>query len=212
MSSSPHFRPAGISTLALAALLAGACGKDAETKTSDETAAAEAEVAQPEASAPAPAQSPEPEGNAATAPLTRDDIARWEKGLDGELLAVREAGAKLKTARTSADTLSAMTGVQEMATLEAGARAAGLDPERYKFVRSSLSAVVKYLTPSLGGIDTTMLSQAQRDELRQSNEAQIERMQQEVPREVVAALRPRAEELRKKDMEVVGARLKGAGM
>ena len=31
--------------------------------------------------------------------------------------------------------------VQEMATVEAGAKAAGLDPERYKFIRSNLSAV-----------------------------------------------------------------------
>ena len=103
-------------------------------------------------------------------------------------------------------------GVQEMSTTEAGAKAAGIDPERYKFVRSNLSAVVAYLTPSLGGIDTTMLSQAQRDELRQGNEAQIQRMQQEVPPEVVEAIKPRAVELRTKNMELVGARLKGAGM
>lgn len=132
--------------------------------------------------------------------------------MEGELKAVNEAAAKLKSAKTSEDTLTAMMGVQEMATAEAGAKAAGLDPERYKFVRSSLSAVVGYLTPQLGGIDTTMLSQAQRDELRQGNEAQIQRMQQEVPADVVAALKPRAEELRKKDLELVGTRLKGAGM
>jgi hypothetical protein len=87
-----------------------------------------------------------------------------------------------------------------------------LDPERYKFIRSNLSAVVGYLTPSLGGIDTTNLTQAQREELRQGNEAQIDRMQQEVPPEVVEAIKPRAVELRKKDMELVAARLKGAGM
>ena len=44
--------------------------------------------------------------------------------MDGELQAVREAGAKLKSARTSDDTLNAMMGVQEMATVEAGAKAA----------------------------------------------------------------------------------------
>jgi hypothetical protein len=72
--------------------------------------------------------------------------------------------------------------------------------------------VVQYLTPSQGGVDTTMLSQAQRDEMRRMNEAQIQRMQAEVPAEVVEALRPRAVELRKKDLELVGERLKGAGM
>lgn len=87
-----------------------------------------------------------------------------------------------------------------------------MEEERYKFVRSNLSTVVGYLTPSLGGIDTTILSQAQRDELRQMNEARIQQMQQDVPAEVVEALRPRAIELRKKDWEVIGARLKGAGV
>jgi hypothetical protein len=130
----------------------------------------------------------------------------------GEMQAVREAVAKFKNARTNEDTLNAMMGVQETSTREAGAKAAGLSPERYGFIRSNLSAVVGYLTPALGGIDTTMLSQAQRDELRQGNEAQLQRMQQDVPPEVVEAIRPRAVELRKKDMELVGERLKGAGM
>ena len=52
----------------------------------------------------------------------------------------------------------------------------------------------------------------QRDELRKGNEAQIQRMQREVPAEVVEAIKPRAVELRKKDMALVAARLKGAGM
>jgi hypothetical protein len=148
----------------------------------------------------------------ASAPLTPEDIGRWEKGIAGELSAVHEAGAKLKQARGSEDTLNAMMGVQEMSTAAAGAQAAGMDEERYKLVRSNLSAVVGYLTPSLGGIDTTMLTQAQRDEMRRGNEAQLERMQAEVPADVIAAIRPRAAELRKKDMELVAARLKGAGM
>ena len=132
--------------------------------------------------------------------------------MEGELKVVEEAGAKLKTARTNADSLNVMMGVQEMNTVAAGAEAAGMEQERYKFVRSNLSAVVNYLTPSQGGIDTTTISQAQRDELRQSNEARIQQMQQEVPAEVVEALKPRAVELRKKSWELIGARLKGVGM
>ena len=153
-----------------------------------------------------------PSSNPTSAPLTSADVGRWEKGLDGEMQAVKEAASKLKSARTSEDTLNAMMGVQEMDTTEAGAKAAGVDPERYKFIRSNLSAVVGYLTPTLGGIDTTGLTPAQRDELRRGNEAQLERMKQDVPADVVEAIRPRAVELRKKDMELVGARLKGAGM
>lgn len=195
--------------LAVGLLLA--CGrKDARPDVSADTASSEESAAQGTSSSDAPAA--QPTGNPSSAPLTPADIERWTKGMDGELQAVREAGAKLKSARTSDDTLNAMMGVQEMATVDAGAKAAGIDPERYKFIRSNLSAVVGYLTPSLGGIDTTSLPQAQRDELRKGNEAQIQRMQQEVPADVVDAIKPRAAELRKKDMELVAARLKGAGM
>ena len=195
----------------LAVGLLFACGrKDAQPDVSADTASGEESAAQDTSSSAAPAA--QPTGTPTSAPLTPADIERWTKGMDGELQAVREAGAKLKSARTSDDTLNAMMGVQEMATVDAGAKAAGVDPERYKFIRSNLSAVVGYLTPSLGGIDTTSLPQAQRDELRKGNEAQIQRMQQEVPADVVDAVKPRAAELRKKDMELVGARLKGAGM
>jgi hypothetical protein len=202
--------PRAASAGLLAMVLLSACGrKDANPDTSAETASGEAAAS---TESPSTSQTSQPASNPTSAPLTTTDIQRWEKGLDGEMQAVKEAAAKFKSARTSEDTLNAMMGVQEMSTREAGAKAAGLDPERYGFIRSNLSAVVGYLTPALGGIDTTMLSQAQRDELRQGNEAQLQRMQQDVPAEVVEAIRPRAEELRKKDMELVGARLKGAGM
>jgi hypothetical protein len=202
--------PRAASAGLLAMVLLSACGrKDANPDTSAETASGEAAAS---TESPSTSQTSQPASNPTSAPLTTTDIQRWEKGLDGEMQAVEEAAAKFKSARTSEDTLNAMMGVQEMSTREAGAKAAGLDPERYGFIRSNLSAVVGYLTPALGGIDTTMLSQAQRDELRQGNEAQLQRMQQDVPAEVVEAIRPRAEELRKKDMELVGARLKGAGM
>ena len=188
-------------------LLAGCGRKDADPDASAETSSEEAPASNEDA-----ATSTQPAENPVRAPLTSADIDRWDKGMAGELKAIQDAAQKIKTARSGADTLSAMMGVQEMATIGAGAQAAGLEQERYKFVRSNLSAVVAYLTPSQGGIDTTLLSQAQRDEMRQMNEAQIQRMQQEVPAEVVEALKPRAVELRKKDLELVAARLKGAGM
>ena len=148
----------------------------------------------------------------APAPVTVSDIDSWQKGMAAELEVVRAAGTKLKEAKTPDDTLSAMMGMQEMATQEAGARAAGLELERYKFVNSELSAAVSYLTPQLGGIDTTMLSPAQRDELRESNAAQLKQMEDRVPPDVVEALRPRAAELRKQSLELVAERLKSAGV
>jgi hypothetical protein len=87
-----------------------------------------------------------------------------------------------------------------------------MDEERYKVVRSDLSAATTYLTPHLGGIDTTMLSPAQREEMRQMNTAQLKQLEGRVPAEVVEALKPSAEALRKKALELAGARLKGAGM
>jgi hypothetical protein len=194
----------------LFALVLAACGgkeKDADPETTADSAS-EAAAAQPSSEQDVQASTENP----ITAPLTVDDIGRWEKGMAGELKAVQEAGDKMKTAHTNEDTLSAMMGVQEMNTQQAGAQAAGLELERYKFVRSNLSAVAQYMTPALGGIDTTMLSQSQREEMRRDNEAQIQRMQAEVPADVVEAMRPRAVELRTKSMELVGARLKGAGM
>ncbi len=146
------------------------------------------------------------------APVTVADIDSWQKGMAAELEAVRAAGARLKEAKTGDDTLSAMMGLQEMATREAGAKAAGLDVERYKFVNSELSAATSYLTPALGGIDTTMLSPAQRDELRQSNADQLKQMEDRVPADVVEALKPRAAELRKQTLELAGERLKSAGV
>ena len=200
---SPTYRT--IALLSAALVMLGCGGK------ADKDAEATAE-AQGDTAVPATAESQAGTVNPITAPLTSDDIARWDKGMAGELKAIQEAGEKIKNARSGEDTLSAMMGVQETATMAAGAQAAGLELERYKFVRSNLSGVVQYLTPSQGGIDTTLLSQAQRDEMRQMNEAYIQRMQAEVPAEVVEALKPRAVELRKKDLELVGARLKGAGM
>ena len=196
-------------TLIVALLALGCDKKSSDTSSRDtETEAATDSTAAPPASQAQPASSTNP----IAAPLTKPDIERWEKGMAGEMKAIEDAAAKMKTARSGEDTVTAMMGVQETATSEAGAKAAGLEHERYKFIRSNLSAVTNYLTPSQGGIDTTTLSQSQRDELRQMNEARIQQMQQDVPAEVVEALRPRAVELRKKSWELIGARLKGAGM
>jgi hypothetical protein len=206
--SLPLFRPrVAISLLLIIPLVLGCGGKDESKSTAD----AEENVTVD--SAPGAAEQAQTSSEHPTVgPITTADIERWDKGLAGELKAVQEAGAKIKSARSGEDTLSAMMGVQETATMGAGATAAGLDLERYKFIRSNLSAAVSYLTPSQGGIDTTLLSQAQRDELRQMNETQLQQMQKDVPAEVVEALKPRAVELRKKDLELTAARLKGAGM
>jgi hypothetical protein len=189
--------------LGLVVLLLAGCGGGSKEGSHDEAAANASGEAAP---------APDSAGPAASTPLSVADIERWEKGMAAELAAVQESAAKLDSAKTGDDTLSAIMGVQEMTTTPVGARAAGLDQERYNVIRSELSTATSYLTPYLGGIDTTKLSAAQREEMRQSNAAQLKQMEAQVPPEVVAALKPRAEALRKKDLELTAARLKGAGM
>jgi hypothetical protein len=204
----PQAAYAGLFALAVAF----GCGKKAaQPEAAADSAATEEPAAENESSGAIQTGEASTPANPTSAPLTAADIDRWVKGMDGEMQAVHDAAAKLKTARSGEDTLNAMMGVQEMSTRDVGARAAGVDPERYQFIRTNLSAAAGYLAPWLGGIDTVSLSPAQREELRKGNEAQLERMQQDVPPAVIEALRPRAVELRKKDMELVGARLKGLG-
>lgn len=191
----------------LTILLLAACGGGTDRADSPDDAAAAA-------SAQADAQAEV--GSSPSAPVETpvgvEDIDRWEKGMAAELAAVQEAATKLVGAKTGDDTLSALMGVQEMSTTPIGAKAAGVDPDRYQAIRSDLSAAASYLAPHLGGIDTTILSPAQREEMRQMNATQLKQMETRVPPPVVEALKPRAEALRKKDLELVGARLKGAGM
>ena len=195
---------------ALAFTLSACGGGDSDTEETSPPAGTGAD-AEAGGEAAQPARDPAA-SSSTTAPVTVADIGRWQKGMAAEREAVRAAGARMKEAKTNEDTLSAMMAVQEMTTQEVGARAAGLDPGRYRFIHSELSAAVSYLTPHLGGIDTTMLSPAQREELRESNAAQLKQMEERVPSDVVEALRPRAAELRKQSLELVGERLKSAGI
>jgi hypothetical protein len=194
-------------------LFLSSCGKKSADTSATDTGSAGSDVAEtPKADTAGSSMTASISANPSSAPLTAADVQRWERGMEGELKAVQEASAKMKSARTGEDSLNAMMGVQEMSTAPAGAKAAGVDEERYKFIRSNLSAVVSYLTPpELEGMDTTKMPQSLRDEFRTGREAQLRRMATDVPADVVAGLRSRAAELRRKDMELAGARLKGAG-
>ncbi|MGH7511424.1 MAG: hypothetical protein ACREOQ_00735 [Gemmatimonadales bacterium] len=188
----------------LVATLYGCGTRETKPAASADTAAAEA--------VPADAAPAEASRDAGQTPVTVPDIDRWAKGMAAELEAVHTAVARLKQAKTADDTMTALTGMQDMNTLEAGAQAAGVDRERYNLVRTTLSEAASYLAPSVGGLDTTKLSPDQRAEMTRGNAAQLEQMKDRVPPDVVSALTPRAAELRKQDLELTVARLKGAGM
>ena len=187
--------------------LAAACGGDKPA--ADATAEAEVEAAPSQEAATQTSAAP---ADLSNAPLDVADIDRWQKGMAGELEAVTAAAERMKVARTGEDSMSAMMAVQETSTMDAGATAAGVDLERYKVIRSNLSSAASYMTPELGGIDTTMLSAEQRAELKTMNEAQLQQLEGAVPKNVLEALRPRAAELRRQNLALVAARLKGAGM
>jgi hypothetical protein len=193
--------PTGIAGLLVAGLYG--CGThDVKPDAAGDTAA-EAPADTAPAAAPA---------DAGQKPLTVADIDGWARGMAAELEAVHAAAAELRQAKTADDTLSAMTATQDMSTLDAGAQAAGMDRERYNLVRTTLSEAASYLAPSVGGLDTTKLSDDQRAQMRQGNAAQLEQMKDRVPPDVVSALALRAAQLRKQDLELSVARLKGAGM
>jgi hypothetical protein len=189
----------------LAALLLACGGGD---KAKDDTAADAAVEETPTDTASAPVSAP---ANPSNTPVAVDDIDRWAKGMEGELKVVEAAGAKLKAAKTSEDTLNAMMGVQEMNTVEAGAAAAGLELERYRFVRSNLSSAASYLAPEIGGPDLSAMPKEMQEEMKKGNETQLAQLADAVPADVVTALKPRAAALRKQDMELAGARLKAVG-
>lgn len=191
-------------TAGLLAVTSYACGGGEPRPAPDAAAEADPDVAaQPDSQ---PAAEP---GQAA---ITVADIDRWNKGMAGELEAVHGATARLKQAKTSDDTVNAMMAMQDMATVEVGAKAAGVDHDRYQLIRTNLSSAASYLAPHIGGLDRSTLTPAQRTEMQQSNAAQLEQMKDVVPPDVVAALTPRAAELRTKDVELTVARIKGSGM
>lgn len=189
-------------------LTAAACGKSDSSQNAADTANAGQAQADTQTANAAVAQQA---GTGTSAPLSVDDIDRWQRGMEAELKAVQDAGIKLKSARTSQDTLEAMMGANEMSTLEAGAKAAGLDPERYKFVRTNLSAATGSLSPIEMEMNTKDMPPSMIEEMNKSRAATLERMKVDVPPPVVEALRPRAAALRKQDMTLVGERLKASG-
>ena len=64
-------------------------------------------------------------GTGNSAPVTVEDIDKWQRGMAAELEAVKDAGVRLKSAKTAQDSLDAMMRANDMSTLEAGARASG---------------------------------------------------------------------------------------
>jgi hypothetical protein len=191
--------------LAIASVIA--CSTDDSAATDADSSAQVAAVDTPGANV---SMAPEP-GTGNAAPVTVADIEKWERGMAAELQAVQAAGEKFRASKTGTDSVNNMMGSNEMSTLNAGAAAAGLNPERYKFVRSTLSQVALALHPL--ELDSDLSSMPGfADQLKAQGAQNLERMKADAPPEVVEAMRPRALQLRKQHTDLVAARLRAAGM
>lgn len=196
----------------VAVTLVAGCGRSessdgSDSSTTDSVAAdTAATAAQPDAAA-TPAAS-----NNTPASLTADDIDRWKKGMDAELEAVKKAGSDLEAAKTSNDTLSAVMAANDMSTRAAGAKAAGVDEERYQLIRTTLSSVVGQMAPIEQEMDVSKLPATAVAELKKSREAGLAQATAGLSPELVEALKPRAAELRKQDLTLTGERLKASGV
>lgn len=193
--------------LVAVATVAAACGRSEQADTADSAAAADSAVST--SAAPAPTPSP---ANNTPASLSADDVDRWQKGMDAELEAVKKAGADLKAAKTSSDTMSAMMAANDMSTRAAGAKAAGVDEERYQLIRTTLSSVVGQMAPLEQEMDVSKLPAASVAELKKGREAGLAQATAELSPALVDALKPRAAALRKQDLTLTAERLKASGM
>jgi hypothetical protein len=157
------------------------------------------------------AEAPAPAPDAGDAPLEAADVDRWQKGMEAELQAVKEAGAKLGAAKSGMDSLAAINGTIEMSTRAAGAAAAGVSEDRYQKIRGTLGELVGQMVPSemeTGG----QMPAAMVEQMKQGREAGLAQLVGTLPPALVEAIRPRAQALRTQQLTLVGERMRAAGM
>src|SRR5690606_1496714 len=123
---------------------------------------------------------------------------------------VGEAEAELERSSTSEDTLSAMMAANDMSTLSAGAAAAGVDEDRYRFIRRTFSSAVGYLSPLELEMDVSEMPAEMVEQFEQARMTSLEQMSGVLPADVVETLREQAAELRQQDVGLAAARLRVA--
>lgn len=148
----------------------------------------------------------------ASAPLVVADIDRWESGMDAELGAVRQQAAALQRATNAGDSAMAIIALNESSTRGAGASGAGVDEDRYQFIRSTFSAAVANLVPLEQVMDVKTMPAEMVAEVRRNRETALAGMSGTLPPELIEALRARAADLRTQALALAGERLKAAGL
>jgi hypothetical protein len=200
-----HIR--GSFTFALAAVAVTACGAKSASQSGTDSVATQHADSSAAAPAAAASAAPTPAADANVA-LSVADIDRWQHGMDAELKAVQDAEAQLKNAKTSNDTLNAMFAANETSTRPAGAKGAGVDEQRYQHIKTTLSSIVGSMASIEKEMDVSKMPAQMVAALKQGREQSLARATEGVPADVVNALRPRADELRKQDLALTAARLK----
>ena len=123
--------PVALSVLLLAAAACGGTDQPADESV-DTTAAGAGSTASPDLATGSSAD--------AAAPLTSDDIDRYDRGLRAELQAMRDAKTHLTDARTGMDSVQALAEAGNVD--EAGARGAGVSVDRYRVLEERLGGAL----------------------------------------------------------------------
>ena len=205
----PHVRRFAL-VMPLVALLAVGCGGESDEADTAEATEAGDTTANADAAPPSSGEPYDPQ--AAEKSMTVEDIDRWARGMEGELEAVREAGRKLKAAKSGTDSLNAIMAANDMSTRAAGARAAGVAEDRYGLINSTLSSVVRYMAPLEAEMNVSQMPAEMVTAMKQNRDSAFARVSAPFPPAVVEAPRPRAEALRKQELALTGERLRAAGM
>lgn len=204
-------RALALAMLALASLAAGCGGKDRDASTGGDSAATPDTAATAEAPATSAAAAPSASENAPV-PIGVADIDRWQRGMQGELEAVRKAGESLRSAKTGTDSANAIFAANEMSTRGAGASAAGVDEERYQLIRTTLSPIVAQMSPLELEMNVSQMPASMVEQMKKGRAEALASAVAELPPALVKALEPRAADLRKQDLALVAERLRAAGM
>jgi hypothetical protein len=197
------------SKLITAALIASIVftGCSRETPERDEQLSEEDVTELAPASPPAPAV---PAQTTNESEMSVEDIDRWQRGMEAELKATQAAAAKLAEAKDDNAKLEALHGATEMGTIDAGAEAAGVDLDRYRRIRNTISNAVSQLSPLEMEMDVSQMPPEMVEQMTQARAAGVTQLEKELPADVLEALKTRAAELRKLDKTLVGERLKVA--
>ena len=204
-----------------AALVGAGCSRgDGDSARGDDTAQADTAATAEAAGAAAPT-SAVAAGNPADAPMTAEDVDRYERGVRAEIEAAQKAVEDRKRAKSSADSLSAQFAALEQNTIEAGARAAGVSVDRYRTLNNTMNQVLgarqmgAVMQKQTKDMDTTNLTPEQRARVRegmaQANAAWGDPYKDLAP-DVATVVKQRADQLDSLRQQLLKVRFQAAGI